>query len=30
MGAKPYKAKLEEPALKEDKTSGQKAEQLPS
>jgi N-acetylated-alpha-linked acidic dipeptidase len=30
LGAKPYKAKLEEPALKEDKTSGQKAEQLPS
>ena len=29
-GIKPYKAKLEEPALKEDKTSGQKAEQLPS
>ena len=30
LGAKPYKAKLEEPALKEDKTSGQKTEQLPS
>ena len=30
LGSKPYKAKLEEPALKEDKTSGQKAEQLPS
>jgi N-acetylated-alpha-linked acidic dipeptidase len=30
MGSKPYKAKLEEPALKEDRTSGQKAEQLPS
>jgi N-acetylated-alpha-linked acidic dipeptidase len=30
LGAKPYKAKLEEPALKEDKTSGQKSEQLPS
>jgi N-acetylated-alpha-linked acidic dipeptidase len=30
MGAKPYKAKLEEPGLKEDKTSGQKSEQLPS
>ena len=29
-GSKPYKAKLEEPALKEDRTSGQKAEQLPS
>ena len=29
-GIKPYKAKLEEPALKEDKTSGQKTEQLPS
>jgi len=30
LGSKPFKAKLEEPALKEDKTSGQKAEQLPS
>lgn len=30
LGAKPYKAKLEEPTLKEDKTSGQKSEQLPS
>jgi N-acetylated-alpha-linked acidic dipeptidase len=30
LGAKPYKAKLEEPALKEDRTSGQKSEQLPS
>ena len=30
LGAKPYKAKLEEPALKEDKTSGQKSEQLPT
>jgi len=30
LGAKPYKLKLEEPALKEDKTSGQKTEQLPS
>ena len=30
LGAKPYKAKLEESALKEDKTSGQKSEQLPS
>jgi N-acetylated-alpha-linked acidic dipeptidase len=29
-GSKPFKAKLEEPALKEDKTSGQKAEQLPT
>jgi N-acetylated-alpha-linked acidic dipeptidase len=29
-GNKPYRAKLEEPALKEDKTSGQKNEQLPS
>jgi N-acetylated-alpha-linked acidic dipeptidase len=29
-GSKPYKAKLEEPALKEDKTSGQKTEQLPT
>ena len=30
LGSKPYKAKLEEPSLKEDKTSGQKSEQLPS
>ena len=30
MGSKPFKAKLEEPALKEDKTSGQKTEQLPT
>ena len=30
LGANPYKAKLEEGALKEDKTSGQKSEQLPS
>jgi N-acetylated-alpha-linked acidic dipeptidase len=30
LGSRPYKAKLEEPALKEDKTSGQKSEQLPS
>jgi N-acetylated-alpha-linked acidic dipeptidase len=30
LGDKPYKAKLEEPALKEDGTSGQKSEQLPS
>ncbi|HEV7621872.1 MAG TPA: transferrin receptor-like dimerization domain-containing protein [Flavisolibacter sp.] len=30
LGAKPYKAKLEEPELPEDRTSGQKAEQLPS
>jgi len=30
LGTKPYKAKLEESTLKEDKTSGQKAEQLPS
>ena len=29
-GSKPFKAKLEEPAMKEDKTSGQKAEQLPT
>ena len=29
-GNKPFKAKLEEPALKEDKTSGQKTEQLPT
>ncbi len=30
LGAKPFKAKLEESTLKEDKTSGQKSEQLPS
>jgi N-acetylated-alpha-linked acidic dipeptidase len=30
LGSKPYKAKLEEPSLPEDKTSGQKAEQLPT
>ena len=30
LGSKPYKAKLEEPGLKEDKTSGQKSEQLPT
>lgn len=30
LGSKPYKAKLEEPTLAADKTSGQKAEQLPS
>ena len=30
LGANPYKAKLEEGVLKEDKTSGQKSEQLPS
>jgi len=30
LGSKPFKAKLEEPTLKEDKTSGQKTEQLPS
>jgi N-acetylated-alpha-linked acidic dipeptidase len=30
LGNKPYKAKLEEPALKEDRTSGQKSEQLPT
>lgn len=30
LGIKPYKAKLEESTLKEDKTSGQKAEQLPT
>jgi N-acetylated-alpha-linked acidic dipeptidase len=29
-GSKPFKAKLEEPALKEDRTSGQKNEQLPT
>lgn len=30
LGSKPYKAKLEEATLKEDRTSGQKAEQLAS
>jgi N-acetylated-alpha-linked acidic dipeptidase len=30
LGSKPYKAKLEEPAIAEDKTSGQKSEQLPT
>ena len=30
LGSKPYKAKLEESTLKEDKTSGQKSEQLPT
>jgi N-acetylated-alpha-linked acidic dipeptidase len=30
LGSNPYKAKLEEPTLKEDRTSGQKSEQLPS
>jgi N-acetylated-alpha-linked acidic dipeptidase len=30
LGARPYKAKLEEPVLAEDKTSGQKSEQLPT
>ena len=30
LGSKPYKAKLEESTLKEDKTSGQKPEQLPT
>ena len=30
LGSKPFKAKLEEPTLKEDKTSGQKSEQLPT
>ncbi|MDX2045684.1 MAG: M28 family peptidase, partial [Chitinophagaceae bacterium] len=30
LGAKPFKAKLEEPALAADKTSGQKTEQLPT
>ena len=30
LGANPYKAKLEEGVLKEDRTSGQKSEQLPS
>ncbi len=30
IGSKPFKAKLEEPTLKADKTSGQKTEQLPT
>jgi len=30
LGTKPFKAKLDEPPLKEDKTSGQKTEQLPT
>ncbi len=30
LGSKPYKAKLEEPTLKEDKYTGQKSEQLPT
>jgi N-acetylated-alpha-linked acidic dipeptidase len=30
LGSKPYKARLEEPAFNEDKTSGQKSEQLPT
>jgi N-acetylated-alpha-linked acidic dipeptidase len=30
LGGKPYKAKLQEPTLAEDKTSGQKSEQLPT
>jgi N-acetylated-alpha-linked acidic dipeptidase len=30
LGPKPYKAKLEEPGITEDKTSGQKSEQLPT
>jgi N-acetylated-alpha-linked acidic dipeptidase len=30
LGSKPFKAKLEEPALSADKTSGQKSEQLPT
>lgn len=30
LGSKPFKAKLEEPAVPGDRTSGQKAEQLPS
>ncbi|PSR53090.1 folate hydrolase [Adhaeribacter arboris] len=30
LGKQPYKAKLEEPSLPEDKTSGQKTEQLPA
>jgi N-acetylated-alpha-linked acidic dipeptidase len=29
LGPKPYRARLEEPALPEDRTSGQKSEQLP-
>jgi N-acetylated-alpha-linked acidic dipeptidase len=30
LGSKPYKCKLEEPTLPEDRTSGQKSEQLPT
>ncbi|HEX5667719.1 MAG TPA: folate hydrolase, partial [Chitinophagaceae bacterium] len=30
LGAKPFKAKLEEPALKEDNTSGLRTDQLPT
>lgn len=30
LGSKPYKAKLQEPGIKEDRTSGQTKEQLPS
>ena len=30
LGAKPYRAKLEEPTIPEDHTSGQKSEQLPT
>ena len=30
LGSKPFKAKLEEPELKEDRTSNQKSEQLPT
>src|ERR1043165_1864852 len=30
LGSKPFKAKLEEPTIKEDQTSGQKSEQLPA
>ena len=30
LGSKPYKAKLQEPTLEADKTSGQKTEQLPT
>jgi len=30
LGSRPYKAKLQEPALKEDRTSGQNKEQLPA
>jgi len=30
LGSKPYKAKLQEPTLEADKTSGQKGEQLPT